>query len=254
MSIVLNEVKQAEYIIKKGEVGKKPTSTLFLLGKYYRTKKNFTKEQTVVELNNFMKKNYKNYNPALWEQTIEDISNKANKYNLREINSIWICKSEIDEIRKIHNLKYERLLFSLLCYAKLYNTISDNNNGWINTDIPELYRVARVTVKYRNDKFLFLNDLEKTGLISFSNKNDNLNLKVNFCNMDEEAVLIIDDFRELGYEYLNYIKEGKFIRCSECNRLIKKTNNKLLYCNECKISVHHKQKYEWDLKNRKSEK
>lgn len=41
MSIVLNEVKQAEYIIEKGEVGNKPTSTLFLLGKYYRIKKKF---------------------------------------------------------------------------------------------------------------------------------------------------------------------------------------------------------------------
>lgn len=30
MPVVLNEVKQAEHIIEKGEVGNKPTSTLFL--------------------------------------------------------------------------------------------------------------------------------------------------------------------------------------------------------------------------------
>ena len=39
MPVVLNETKQAEYIIEKGEVGTKPTSTLFLLGKYYSRKK-----------------------------------------------------------------------------------------------------------------------------------------------------------------------------------------------------------------------
>ena len=233
MPVVLNETKQAEYIIEKGEVGTKPTSTLFLLGKYYRQKENLDKDQTVNKLNEFMVKNYKNYNSALWEEVIEDIAKKANKYPLREIDSIGITQSELDKIAELHNIKYEKLLFTMLCYAKLYNTISENNNGWVNTDIQELYRAARVTVKYRKDKFLFLNDIERTGLISFSNKNDNLNLKVNFFNMDGESVLQISDFRELGYEYLNYIGEGNFIRCSECNRLVRKKSNNQLYCIEC---------------------
>lgn len=254
MPVVLNETKQAEYIIEKGEVGTKPTSTLFLLGKYYRQKENLDKEQTVNKLNEFMVANYKNYNPALWEDVIEDITKKANKYPLREINSIRITQSELDKIAELHNVKYEKLLFTMLCYAKLYNTISENNNGWVNTDIQELYRISRVTVKYRKDKFLFLNDIENTGLISFSNKNDNLNLKINFFDMYGESVLDIDDFRELGYEYLNYIGEGKFIRCFECNRLIRKTNNKCLYCNDCAKLIQNKQKHEWDIKYRKSEK
>ena len=142
----------------------------------------------------------------------------------------------------------------MLCYAKLYNKISDKNNGWVNADIKELFRVARVSVRYRNDKFLYLNDLETAGLISFSNKNDNLNLRVTFIDNESEIILRVDDFRELGYEYLNYIGDGKFIRCSKCNRLVRKTNNKCLYCNECAKRVQNKQKHEWDTKNRKSEK
>lgn len=254
MSIVLNETKQAEYIIEKGEVGTKPTSTLFLLGKYYRQKENLDKEQTINKLNEFMVANYKNYNPALWEEIIEDITKKANKYPLREIDSIGITQSELDKIAELHNIKYEKLLFTMLCYAKLYNTISENNNGWVNTDIQELYRVARVTVKYRKDKFLFLNDIERTGLISFSNKNDNLNLKVNFFDMDDESVLDISDFRELGYEYLNYIGDGIFIRCSECKRLVRKKSKKdfsTKYCKECATIIQNQQKHEWDNKNRK---
>ncbi|MBD5534520.1 MAG: hypothetical protein HDQ99_02450 [Lachnospiraceae bacterium] len=244
MPVVLNEVKQAEYIIEKGEVGNKPTSTLFLLGKYFRQKENLNKEQTFNKLDKFMQKNYKNYNSALWEDIIEDISKKANKYSLRELNSIGITQSELDKITEEDNLRYQKLLFTMLCYAKLYNSISENNNGWINTDIKEIYRVARVTVKHRNDKFLYLNDLEQMELISFSNKNDNLNIRVNFVDMNGESVLDISDFRELGYEYLNYTGNGKFIKCSECNRIIRKTNNKCLYCVKCK---KEKQK-EWDLK------
>lgn len=241
MPVVLNEVKQAEYIIEKGEVGNKPTSTLFLLGKYYRVKENLDKEQTFNKLNEFMENNYKNYNSALWEDIIEDISKKANKYSLREIDSISITQQELDTISEIDNMKYQKLLFTMLCYAKLYNLISENNNGWINANIKEIFKVARVSVKYRNDKFLYLNDLERTGLISFSSKNDNLNIRVNFVNINSNPVFNIDDFRELGYAYMDYMKNGKFIHCSECNRLIRKTNNKCLYCTKCK---HEKQK-EW---------
>lgn len=236
MPVVLNEVKQAEYIIEKGEVGNKPTSTLFLLGKYYRVKENLDKEHTFNKLNEFMKSNYKNYNSALWEDIIEDISKKATKYSLREIDSIGITQQELNEIYEIDNLKYQKLLFTMLCYAKLYNLISENNNGWINADIKEIFRVARVSVKHRNDKFLYLNDLERTGLISFSSKNDNLNIRVNFVDMGNEHVLDVYDFRELGYEYLNYIENGKFIRCTECNRLVKKKSKhdySTKYCSEC---------------------
>ena len=241
MPVVLNEKKQAEYIIEKGEVGNKPTSTLFLLAKYYRQKENLNKEQTFNKLNEFMENNYKNYNSATWEDIIEDISKKANKYPLREIDYIEITKSEIDMIRNVCDIRYEKLLFTMLCYAKLYNKISDKNNGWVNTDIKELFRVARVSVRYRNDKFLYLNDLETAGLISFSNKNDNLNIRVAFVDNDSETVLKIDDFRELGYEYLNYIGDGKFIRCDCCKRLVRKTNNKCLYCHQCKKYIKNEQ-------------
>lgn len=233
MPVVLNEKKQAEYIIEKGEVGNKPTSTLFLLAKYYRQKENLNKEQTFNKLNEFMEKNYKNYNSATWEDIIEDISKKANKYSLREIDCIEIVKSEIDVIRELNDIKYEKLLFTMLCYAKLYNKISYKNNGWVNADIKELFRVARVTVRYRNDKFLYLNDLESNGLISFSNKNDNLNIRVNFINDEDIVVLTINDFRELGYEYLNYIGEGNFTHCQLCGKLIKRTGNKRMYCDGC---------------------
>lgn len=236
MQFVLNEIKQAKYIIEKGEVGNKPTSTLFLLGKYYRNKENLNKEETFNKLDGFMAKNYKNYNSALWENIIEDISKKANKYSLREIDYIGITQQELNRIFDIDNLKYQKILFSMLCYAKLYNYIFENNNGWINTDIKEIFRIARVQVKYRNDKFLYLNDLESTGLISFSNKNDNLNIKVNFIDISEKYVLRINDFRELGYEYLNYIRKGRFIRCAECKRLVKKKSQydySTKYCLEC---------------------
>lgn len=248
MPVVLNEVKQAEQIIADGEIGSKPSATLFLLGKYYRQKENLNKTETVLALDKFMQHHYKNYNPALWEEIIENISKKANKYPLKEINSIGITQLELDCIKSLNNLKYEKLVFAMLCHAKLYNIISENNNGWVNTDIPEIYRLARVTVKHRNDKFLYLNDIESTGLISFSSKNDNLNLKINFVDMDGSSVLYVNDFRELGYEYLNYYSNGIFKRCEICNRLIRLKSTKATstkYCNECSKKIKNSQNKEY---------
>ncbi len=233
MSIVLNEVKQAEAILERGEVGSKPASTLFLLGRYYRQKLELNQEQTASKLNEFMELNYKNYSPALWEDIIEDISKKALKYPLREISTIGITQSELDKIAELQSLRYEKLLFTMLCYAKVHNILSENNSGWVNTGIPEIYRAAKVTVKFKEDKFLYLNDIENTGAISFSSKNDNLNIKINFIDISGVPVLEIGDFRELGYEYLNYIGKEKFIHCKACNRLAKKTGNKCLYCSDC---------------------
>lgn len=249
MSVILNETKQAERILEKGEVGNKPTSTLFLLGKYYRQKEELNKTQTFTKLNEFMSEHYNNYNAALWENTIEDISKKAHKYALKEIDKIEITKTELDKISELNNIKCKKLLFTMLCYAKYHNIISDKNNGWVNAEIRELYRIARVTVKHRADKFLYLNDLEQMGLIEFSSKNDNLNLKVTFIDDDGDIVLTISDFRELGYEYLNYIGNGKFIRCECCGRLVKTTGKNTHYCTECQREKRLETKREWWKRN-----
>ena len=65
-----------------------------------------------------------------------------------------------------------------------------------------------------------------------------------WAGKDVEAILRVDDFRELGYEYLNYIGDGKFIRCDCCKRLVRKKSKHdgvTKYCNECK----YKKQLEW---------
>lgn len=245
MPVILNETKQARYIIQTGEIGARPAASLFLMGKYYRQKEKLSKEETFMKLNEFMERHYKNYNAASWEDILEDIAAKTVKYPLQEIASVGITRPELTQIASIGPVKYQKLLFTMLCYAKLYNMLSETNDGWVNTDIRELYKSARVTVKYKKDKFLYLNDIESTGMISFSNKNDNLNMKVNFIDMSGKPVLNIEDFRELGYEYLYFTGKDRFIRCSECQRLIRQTGKNTRYCDSCKQKKRLEAKRNW---------
>lgn len=260
MTVLLNEVKQAEKIIKDGSIGSKPSAVLFLLSKYYRQKMGLDKTETALRLNDFMQMHYQNYNPALWEDIIENLAKKKMKYPLREIDSVNITHRELEYIKKLQNPKYERLVFVMLCHAKLYNMTSENNNGWVNTGIPEIYRLARVTVKYRQDIFLYLNNIASEpllgdmGLISFSTKNDNLNLRVNFVDMNSgQTALSIDDFRELGLEYQNYYQDGNFKRCEKCRRLIRLKSKKdysTKYCAECAKYIKNTQNKLYYRKNK----
>lgn len=243
MEIILNERKRAEQILEKGHIGKKPSSTLFLLAKYYQHGTGLSSSETETCLNQFMQANYENFTPALWEQTIENIIKKSASCKLREMDAIGITENELQAIRLLQNPKYERLVFVLLCHAKFHNAVSEKNNNWANLNIPELFRLARVTVRHKNDKYLYLNEIESLpvienhSLISFSQRNDNLNIRIHFIDTEAPPVLWLDDFREPGYEYMNFLGEGKFVRCQECARLVKiksKHDFSTKYCPICR--------------------
>jgi hypothetical protein len=73
------------------------------------------------------------------------------------------------------------------------------------------------------------------GLLEFSQRIDNINCRVTFVNDDSEEILFIQDYRELGYEYLKY-KGGNFIRCAECGILTRgNKNNTKKYCKNCAV-------------------
>lgn len=238
MSLILNEVKHVENILKTGEVGRKPSSTLLLLAKYYYNEKNLRNKEIEIKLDEFMSKNYPNYNKVYWENSIESYSKKAGKYALNQIDEIPITKLELEVIESIGDLRLERYLFTMLCYAKAYNMVSDKNNGWINTDLSVIYNTARLRARRSDDRFHMVNQLLKISygdegnpLIAISQKNTNRNVKINFIDLSGEVVLHISDLRELGYEYMMY-KGGKFVRCEICGRLMRKKKNKK-YCPEC---------------------
>jgi len=73
------------------------------------------------------------------------------------------------------------------------------------------------------------------GYFNVAKQVDNLSVQVNFVDNDiVDGSIFIDDFRELGYEYLFHVKKENFIRCRECGILTRnnKMNNRK-YCKKC---------------------
>ena len=75
--------------------------------------------------------------------------------------------------------------------------------------------------------------LNENGYVDVSVMVDCTNIKVNYIDNDSKIAITISDFRNFVYEYLRYFNPEKYIQCTECNKLIKPTNNRQMYCKEC---------------------
>ena len=187
-----------------------------------------------------MASNYKNYNSVKWDITLDYVVKKAKKKQLVLITGIPITKNELESIQKVKSKQLQRLAFTILCISKFNNMINDKNNNWVNRESKEIFLLAHMH-KSKNEQSLMINDLRTLGLIRYSKIVDNVNMTVNFINNESEVILLIDDCRELGYEYLKYLGE-RFINCKDCGKLIKISvkDNETCRCNECR-NIHLKE-------------
>ncbi|MCD8297749.1 MAG: hypothetical protein LUC88_09280 [Prevotella sp.] len=216
----MNERDYAQQCLLSGTVGEKPYTTLYILAKYYYSL-GYKPKKITEFLKEFMEENYPRYNSyrRTWEDTIDSVVRKAKRYKLCEIDGVWITQSELDKIAELNSKVLRRLMFTILCLAKLGNLRNEKNNGWVNNDRKEIYTLARIncSVAERNFK---IGDLKDLGYLELAKKNGNLSVRVTFIDDESKRVLFISDFRELGYEYLKYCGEN-FVRCQDCGILIR---------------------------------
>ena len=219
-----------------------PSKIYIFLGIYARYlyhEKGLRQTGIIAELNNFMWHNYPHYNPIDWSASLEKYANKANKYPLCECEGVWITENELKTIDDIQNKVLERLTFTLLCLAKFRNYRNPNNNNWVNCSNGEIYSLACISTS-SFDKDIKFNKLRELGLIEYAKKVNNLNIQVLYTDDDSEKKLFISDFRKLGYEWRVY-KGEKYIRCADCEILVRKTSNRKKYCKDCSKNTKKEQ-------------
>lgn len=238
VNIILNEKAYAEEILLKDKLDKKPTFDLRILAKYYCHEKNMTPHKIYIELVNVMENKYNNFSLAKWQSILLDLSNNSKKYKLIQIEYIPITKNELLTINEISSRPMKRLAFTLLCLAKYKNIINPKNNDWENYSFKDIFKMANIQAS-RKEQGCMIHDLRNLGLIKMNKIVDNLSINVCYVdNCKSDEILMIKDFRNLGYEYLLYCGE-KFVRCEKCGVLIRQTNNRLKYCKGCSIEINN---------------
>lgn len=230
--------------MKNKHIDDKPFFTLSVLAKYYYHCHGYRKAKITQLLTQFMEQCYQRYdcNKAMWDESIEKIAKNAGKYDLFEIDGVWITDAELRSIASIQNKVLERLAFTLLCIAKLGNLKNAKNNGWVNLSTKDIFNLARVscTVSARYEK---LGRLHELSLLEFPKRIDNLSCRVTYVDDSSKKKLFVSDFRELGYEYLKY-KGDNYTRCEQCGILYRNSKtHPSSYCRGCRVYKAKEEKW-----------
>ena len=157
--IILNEREFCESLLRTGDLGDKPFQSLTLLSKYYYYIFGYRKAKIAKCLYNIMEQSYPRFDimKTKISEACESIAAKAGKYPLYEINEIWITKSELGKIDELPDDKMKKVMFTLLCLAKLGNAKREKNNGWVNDDARDIFKLARVSCRVADRDFLLGN-------------------------------------------------------------------------------------------------
>lgn len=232
--IIINEKEFAEDRLKRGLTSESIYKTVNILAKYYIQELGYKKKKTKECIHEFLRLHWPKYEyeQEYWNGFVERSVSNAKKHPLYVFSGVRITKSELDTIENLKNKPLEKLAFTLLCLAKLGNLKRENNNGWVNTAAKDIYSLARVTSK-TSERGKKIGQLYGEGLIELPFKVGNPSVRVTFINEEDECVLFISDFRELGYEYLKYRGEN-FLRCGDCRILIRNNSSgNRQYCSSC---------------------
>lgn len=184
----------------------------------------------------WMTKHQDNFDESAYSNAISNAIKVAKKRVFYNIDSIVVTKNEFEKIKSLENIREEKVLFVLLCMAKLQALSVGFTDGLVKYSITDLCKMARISVP-ADDREYILHDILTKGLISCPKKNDTKCLKVNFIDVDGDVQLILNevDCQELAYVYLRE-KDGKgFKRCKSCGRLMRSNGHKDV-CTYCEHS------------------
>lgn len=240
MTIVLNEHEWARDMIESRSLGAKPFETLSRVAKYY-IDKDYSKKEVRGMLDTFLLQCEPTASLPKWSETLDHAVARALKYDAIKIDGIEITKPEMERIDALEGKQIRRLAFTLLCLAKYWDIVNPQGDHWVNSKDSDIMRMANINTSIKRQSLMYFN-LNEVGMVQFSKKVDNTNVRVCFI-VPGGTAMVITDLRNLGYQYLKYHGEPYF-ECQNCGITVKNENTtgrKPKYCRECAVETHTQQ-------------
>lgn len=248
--IVLNETEWAHDMINQKSLGANPYETLKRVARYYLDQQ-YKKSDVRRKLDYFILQCDPTASLPKWSDTADRALNRAAKRAAVEIDYIVVTKPEMDIIDGLSGTQTRRLAFTLLCLAKYLDVVNPAGDHWVTTDDNDIMKMANINTSLKRQSAMF-RKLNECGLVRFSKKVDNTNVRVCFIEDGDEAMRIYD-YRNLGYQYMMY-HGGSFIECSNCGIITKEDNPQVgrrqRYCKACATKIAAVQRVNWVMKLR----
>lgn len=241
MTIVLNEHEWAKNMINSHSLGNKPYETFCRIAKYYFDK-DYSKKEVRRLLDSFLMQCEPAASLPKWAAMLDYAVARASKYNAVIMDCIEITEGEMKLIDSLKGTQLRRLAFTLLCLSKYWNVVNPGKDSWVNSKDCEIMRMANINTSVKRQSLMY-HQLNELGMIQFSKKVDNTNVKVTFAEPGA-VILRITDFRNLGYQYLKF-KGEPYFECQNCGLTVKKKSKGAgrpqKYCDSCAVEIHMQQ-------------
>lgn len=163
----------------------------------------------------------------------------------RELEYVPIYEKELKIVESLPNDRQKKFMFTLFAIARYMDC-----GGWINKKdskgLSEVFKLANVTLS-SDKKNELLHDLYSNGYIHFGKKVNNLNIKIDLGDTDDDIAYKVTQFENIGNQYIGNFKKG-YKQCKQCGKKIKivsKNDGSSLYCKKCK----HDKQLEWSKKS-----
>lgn len=240
MSVVLKEHEWASEMIKEKCLGKKPSETLQRVARYYLDE-GYSASETRNMLDIFLLQCDSLASIPKWSLTLDRAVKHARKHRAICIDSIKVTRAEMRRIEALEGKQIKRLAFTLLCLSKYWMAVNEKCDGWVSNQDNEIMAMANIKTSVKRQSFMY-SVLRDEGMLQFSKRVDNTNVRVLFAEEGETA-LEITDFRNLGYQYLMYVGEPYF-ECQNCGLVTRYSNpssgRRQKYCKSCAVEVNIK--------------
>lgn len=246
--IILKENEWAGGMIAAKSLGKKPYETLCRVARYYFDL-GYKKAQVRDMLCDYLLSCDPKLSIPKWDSAIDGAISYAAKRPAVDIDAIPISVQEMQKIAELDGRQLRRLAFTLLCLAKYQDAVNPKADHWVCAKDNEIMKMANIGTSMKRQGAMY-HTLCEAGLISFSKRVDNTNVRVCFID-GEEAAMLVSDYRNLGYQYMMECGSQDYFRCMCCGNVVRKNHVRRTdgvnvggrpqkYCNECAVKSETK--------------
>ena len=164
--------------------------------------------------------------------------NSAKKVGLKQVEHIYITRSELNFISSLDDIKLEKIAFVLLALAKYHNEVSGEDSDMVYIKLSEVKNMARINMNRIDFEYFYANLYDK-GVLQHNTSPTSTIQIVDFVSHNPDDAVVFElqevDYLELAYVYLSWKNDNKgYTRCTKCNRLMRQSKTKpRKYCEEC---------------------
>lgn len=222
-------------IIEEDHIGR----TIYKRARYNYFIKNLADRKNYNDIIKFITENN---TVGLTDIDIYEFVNKAiksaKKVGLKQVDHVYVTKSELEFIESLNDIKLEKIAFVLLALAKYHNEVSEDEDDRVYIKLSEVKKMARINMSRIDFEYFYANMYDK-GVLKMNTSPVSTIQQVAFVSHDDNDEIAFElkevDYLELAYAYMSWKNDGNgYGRCKACNRLMKSgVRNNKQYCEEC---------------------